>query len=109
VFGEQSCDTGVGKPGIPAPHRGRFYRDRLSDLELGGGLDPHQRHRREPAPRGVARVPRVGQIAVHEHPTAIVVLDNRRGRTDRTRVAGHQRQRRLRGHHGHHLPFPSIA
>ena len=86
AFGEQPGHTGIGEPGLPAPHRGRSHRERLGDLELGGRLDPHQRHRREPPPRGVAGVPGVGQVAVHEHPAAVVVLDDRRGRADRARV-----------------------
>jgi superfamily II DNA/RNA helicase len=28
--------------GVPAPNGGRFHRERLGDLQLGGGLDPHQ-------------------------------------------------------------------
>ena len=106
AFGEQAGDTVVGEPGLPAPHRGRPHRERLGDLQLGGRLNPHQRHRRQPAPRGVAGIPRVDQVAVHEHPAAIGVLDDRRGRTDRARVLGRQRQRRLRGHHGHRPPLP---
>src|SRR6185312_11871806 len=66
----QPGHAGLGEPGLPAPHRGRCHRERLSDLELGGRLDPHQRHRREPARRGVVDVPGIGQIAVHEHPPA---------------------------------------
>ena len=107
AFGEQPGQTGIGEPGLPAPHRGRFHRERLGDLELGGRLDPHQRHRREPPRRGVAGIPGVGQIAVHEDPAAVVVLDDRRGRADRARVVGHQRQGRLRGHHGHRPPPPT--
>ena len=41
---------------------------------------------------------------MHEHPAALAVLDDRRGRPDRARVARHQRQGRLHGHHGHHPP-----
>ena len=112
AFGEQPGHAGLGEPGLPAPHRGRCHRERLSDLELGGRLDPHQRHRREPARRGVVDVPGIGQIAVHEHPPARVVLDDRRGRADRTGALQRQRQGRLRGHHGHHPPpygSPDIA
>ena len=91
AFGEQPGQTGIGEPVLPAPHGGRFHRERLGHLELGGRLDPHQRHRREPPPRAVAGIPGVGQIAVHENPAAVVVLDDRRGRTDRARVVRHQR------------------
>ena len=41
---------------------------------------------------------------MHEHPAAVAVLDDRRGRTDRARVARHQRQGRLHGHHGYRPP-----
>ena len=49
---------------------------------------------------------------MHEHPPARVVLDDRRGRADRTGALQRQRQGRLRGHHGHHPPpygSPDIA
>ena len=108
AFGEQPGQTGIGEPGLPASHRGWFHRERLGDLELGGRLDPYQRHRREPPRRKVAAIPGIGQIAVHEDPAAtVVVLDDRRGRADRARVVGHQRQGRLRGHHGHRPPLPT--
>ena len=55
----------------------------------------------------VAGIPGVDQVAVHEHPATVVVLDDRRGRADRARVLGHQRQGRLRGHHGHRPPPPN--
>jgi 4-carboxymuconolactone decarboxylase len=44
----------------------------------------------------------------HEHPTAVGVLDDRRGRTDRAGVVRYQRQGRLRGHHGHDPPQISM-
>ena len=107
ALGEQPGHTGVAAPGLPAPQCGRIHRECRGDLQLGGGLDAGQRHRREPAPRGIARVPGVGQIAAHVHPAAVVVLDDRRGRADRPGTIGHQRQRRLRGHHGYD-PLPAM-
>ena len=106
AFRQQPGHPRIGEPGVPAPQRGRLHRERLGDLELGGGLDPHQRHRREPAPHGVAVVPGVGQVAVHEHPPTVAVLDDRRRRADRAGIGRRQRQRRLRGHHGHPPPLP---
>ena len=61
-------------------------------------------NRRAAQSRGI---PGVGQIAVHENPAAVVVLNDRRGRADRARVIRHQRQGRLRGHHGHRPPLPT--
>ncbi|TQC39122.1 hypothetical protein EEB14_58070 [Rhodococcus sp. WS4] len=45
---------------------------------------------------------------MHEHPAAVGVLDDRRGRTKRAGTVRYQRKGWLRGHHGH-SPHPSIS
>jgi len=110
-LGPRLCQAGpAAAQGVqlpaPTPQRDSGNPERSSHIQPRCGFDPHELDRGEPAAGFVPAVPREAPLAPDEHPSTVVVLNQRGHGSERNPAAGTKGKGRLDSHDAHHLHPP---